>query len=69
VPVAPDVDIVDLARRADGLTGADLETLCKKATLLAIAEFQSGARGMPFVVHQRHFLTVLESGPSLETAS
>ena len=69
VPVAPDVDYVDLARRADGLTGADLETLCKKATLLAIAEFQSGARGRPFVVHQRHFLTVLESGPSLETAS
>jgi transitional endoplasmic reticulum ATPase len=78
VPIAPDVDIVDLARRADGLTGADLETLCKKATLLAIAEFQSGARGRPFVVHQRHFLTVLESeaissgcgsGPSLETAS
>ena len=34
-----------LARRADGLTGADLESLCKKATLLAIAEFQRGARG------------------------
>jgi len=69
VPVAPDVDIASLARQADGLTGADLETLCKKATLLAIAEFQSGARGRPFVVHQRHFLTVLESGPSFETAS
>ena len=69
VPVAPDVDIVELARRADGLTGADLETLCKKATLLAIAEFQSGVRDWPFVVHQRHFLTVLESGPLLETAS
>ncbi len=69
VPVAPDVDIVELARRADGLTGADLETLCKKATLLAIAEFQSGVRGAPFVVHQRHFLTVLESGSSLETTS
>jgi transitional endoplasmic reticulum ATPase len=78
VPIAPDVDIVALARRADGLTGADLETLCKKAALLAIAEFQSGARDWPFVVHQRHFLTVLESepitwgsssGPSIETAS
>jgi transitional endoplasmic reticulum ATPase len=69
VPMAPDVDVADLARRADGLTGADLETLCKKATLLAIAEFQRGARGRPFVVHQRDFLTVLESGPSIETAS
>jgi transitional endoplasmic reticulum ATPase len=64
VPIAADVDIVGLARRADGLTGADLEALCKKATLLAIAEYQSSARGGPFVVHERDFLTVLESGAS-----
>ncbi len=69
VPLAPDVDIMELARRADGLTGADLETLCKKATLLAIAEFQHGARGSPFVVHMRDFSTVLESGPSIEVSS
>ena len=69
VPIAPDVDVEDLARRAEGLTGADLETMCKKAALLAIAEFQRGSRGKPFVVHQRHFLTVLERGPSLETGS
>ena len=69
VPTAPDVDVADLAARAEGFTGADLETLCKKATLLAIADFQRGARGGPFVVHQRHFLTILESGPSIETAS
>jgi len=69
VPIAADVDIEELASRADGLTGADLETLCKKATLLAIAEFQSGARGKPFVVYRRDFLTVLDSGPSIETAS
>ena len=66
VPLAPDVDLVELARRADGLTGADLETLCKKATLRAIAELQRGARGRPFVVHERDFLTVLEGGPSIE---
>jgi transitional endoplasmic reticulum ATPase len=64
VPIAADVDIVDLAHRAEGLTGADLETLCKKATLLAIAEFQGGDRNTPFVVHARHFLAVLESGAS-----
>ena len=69
VPMAPDVDLEELARRADGLTGADLEALGKKATLLAIAEFQRGARGKPFVVHQRDFLMVLESGPSIETSS
>jgi transitional endoplasmic reticulum ATPase len=69
VPIAPDVDIVELARRAEGFTGADLETLCKKATLLAIAEFQSGPRRKPFLVRDRDFLTVLESGPSIEASS
>ena len=69
VPIAPDVDIEALARRADGLTGADLETMCKKATLLAIAEYQRGGRGKPFVVHGRDFLAVLEDGPSLEAST
>jgi len=69
VPLALDVDLDALARRADGYTGADLETLCKKATLLAIAEFHSGARGKPFLVHERDFLAVLENGPSTEAAS
>ena len=66
VPLAPDVDIAELARRADGFSGADLETLCKKATLLAIAEFQRGARDRPFVVKMRDFSTVLDSGLSIE---
>ena len=55
VPLAPDVDLEELAGRTEGLTGADIESLCKKATLLAIAEFQSGAHGAPFVVSQRDF--------------
>ena len=69
VPVALDVDLDALASRAHGYTGADLETLCKKATLLAIAEFHSGARGKPFLVHERDFLAVLQNGPSTEAAS
>jgi transitional endoplasmic reticulum ATPase len=60
VPLARDVDIEALARRADGFTGADVETLCKKATLLAIAEYQRGARDKSFVVHQSDFDAVLE---------
>src|SRR5712672_2644830 len=47
VPLAPDVDFDDFARRMDGVTGADIESLCKKAALVAIAEFQSGARVAP----------------------
>jgi SpoVK/Ycf46/Vps4 family AAA+-type ATPase len=45
----------------DGLTGADIESICKKATLLAIAEFQAGSRVAPFVVLRADFLAVLES--------
>ena len=61
VPLAPDVDFEEFAGRMEGLTGADIESLCKKATLLAIAEFQDGTRGAPFVVSRSDFLAVLES--------
>jgi transitional endoplasmic reticulum ATPase len=60
VPLAPDVDLDALAARAEGFTGADVETLCKKATLLAIAEYQHGARDQSFVVGARDFDAVLE---------
>jgi SpoVK/Ycf46/Vps4 family AAA+-type ATPase len=59
VPLAPEVDIEVLAGRAEGFTGADVETLCKKATLLAIARFQGGVSGS-FIVRQRDFDAVLE---------
>jgi transitional endoplasmic reticulum ATPase len=61
VPLAPDVDFADFAERMEGLTGADIESICKKATLLAIAEFQAGRRGAPFVVLRADFLAVLDS--------
>jgi len=55
VPLAADVDVDDLARRTEELTGADLESLCKKATLVAIAEYQRGSRPAPFVVTKSDF--------------
>jgi transitional endoplasmic reticulum ATPase len=61
VPLAPDVDFRDFAERMEGLTGADIESICKKATLLAIAEFQAATRVAPFVVLREDFLAVLES--------
>jgi SpoVK/Ycf46/Vps4 family AAA+-type ATPase len=67
VPLAPDVDFEEFAARTEGLTGADIESLCKKATLLAIAEFQDGTRAAPLVVLRGDFLAVLKSdcgGPS-----
>jgi transitional endoplasmic reticulum ATPase len=61
VPLAPDVDFDEFAGRMEGFTGADIESLCKKATLTAIAEFQDGTRVAPFVVLRKDFLAVLES--------
>jgi transitional endoplasmic reticulum ATPase len=61
VPLAPDVDFEEIASRLEGFTGADIESLCKKATLLAIAEFQDGTHEAPFVVGRSDFLAVLDS--------
>jgi transitional endoplasmic reticulum ATPase len=61
VPLTPDVDFEEFAGRMEGLTGADIESLCKKATLSAIVEFQDGTRRAPFVVLRSDFLAVLES--------
>jgi transitional endoplasmic reticulum ATPase len=61
VPLAADVDMAELICRTDGLTGADIESLCKKATLLAIAEFQERTASAPFVVRRSDFLAILDS--------
>jgi transitional endoplasmic reticulum ATPase len=61
IPLAPDIDLEALASELDGATGADIESLCKKATLLAISKFQEGAHAEPFVVRRNDFLTVLDS--------
>jgi transitional endoplasmic reticulum ATPase len=61
VPLAPDVDIDEFASRTEGSTGADIESLSKKATLLAIAKYQEGAQTTPFAVRRSDFQSVLDS--------
>ncbi|MHB8216293.1 MAG: AAA family ATPase [Candidatus Sulfotelmatobacter sp.] len=61
VPLASDVDFEDFAARMEGLTGADIESLCKKATLSAVAEFQDGTRAAPLLVLRNDLLAVLDS--------
>ncbi|MGA9508780.1 MAG: AAA family ATPase [Candidatus Sulfotelmatobacter sp.] len=61
IPLAPDIDFEDFGKWTEGLTGADIESLCKKATLLAIVEFQDGTRSAPFTVLRTDFLSVLDS--------
>ena len=60
VPLAPDVDLAELAEQTDQLTGADLESVCKRAALLAISAFQKSERGEGFVVRRQDFLTALQ---------
>ena len=59
IPLAGDVDIEEIARSTDGLTGADIESLCKKATLLAISDYQKAKSGAAFIVSRTDFDAVL----------
>ncbi|MFZ1009874.1 MAG: AAA family ATPase [Candidatus Sulfotelmatobacter sp.] len=61
VPLAPEVDFNEFAEQMEDFTGADIESLCKKATLSAIVEFQNGTRRAPLIVLRSDFLAVLES--------
>jgi transitional endoplasmic reticulum ATPase len=48
LPLAEDVELSDLARRADGLTGADLAALCQRAALEEIRTIiQAEKNGLP----------------------
>jgi transitional endoplasmic reticulum ATPase len=60
IPLAPDVDVNHLAERTAEMTGADIESVCKKATLLAISELQNRRRPT-FEVTLRDFEAVLVS--------
>lgn len=37
-PVHPDTDLAELARQTEGMVGSDIAHICKRATMLAIAE-------------------------------
>ena len=38
-PLGEDIDLKNLAKETEGLTGADIEAICQKASVLAIREF------------------------------
>ena len=43
--LATDVDLRDLTRRTDKMVGADIELICRKATMLAIKEYIQAIEG------------------------
>jgi transitional endoplasmic reticulum ATPase len=59
VPLDSDVNFQELGAQTEGFTGADIESLCKKATLAAIVEFQDKKRDAPLAVLKNDFLAVL----------
>ncbi|HDI75013.1 MAG TPA: AAA family ATPase [Thermoprotei archaeon] len=55
MPLAPDVNLEEIAKKTQGYTGADLAALCREAAMIALRE-----SGKPTRVSQKHFLKALE---------
>jgi transitional endoplasmic reticulum ATPase len=56
-PLAKDISLEDMAQETDGLVGADLASICQKASLLAIREFLANQEQdlEKFTLEKRHF--------------
>ena len=64
MPLAEDVRVAELVERTQGLTGADLEGLCRRAAMAAMREFLRTQKTTPsdcsrFQIHAQHFESVL----------
>ena len=64
-PLAKDVDFKILSKDTEGLTGADIETICKKASILAIREFVEAGMNdyQKFQITNKHLRTCLNNNP------
>ncbi len=61
-PLADDIDIASLAKDSEDLVGADIESVCRKASMGAIRAFiEAGAKDYSgFIISNRHFQEALE---------
>ena len=61
-PLADDIDIASLAKDSEDLVGADIESVCRKASMGAIREFieTEGEDYSGFMISNRHFQEALE---------
>ena len=61
-PLAQDVDFKTLSKETEGLTGADIENICKKASILAIREFvqRKETNKKKFKINIQYFKEVLK---------
>lgn len=67
-PLDKDVDLKELVNKTDTLTGADIEAICRQASMLAIREFLQKVKGKPdkkaieeFSIKKKHFDEALKS--------
>ncbi len=61
-PIARDVRVADLVTATDGLSGADLEGLCRQAALQALKDHLAGdARGKDLTITAAHFDRILKA--------
>jgi transitional endoplasmic reticulum ATPase len=66
-PLGPDVDFQELAKRTADYVGADIEALCREASMMAIRDYISGsmspeeakAKAVDIKVTMKHFETAL----------
>ena len=66
-PLAKDISLEDLAQETDGLVGADLASICQKASLLAIREFLASQEEdlEKFTLEKRHFMEEMKDAIAL----
>ncbi|MBL7213946.1 MAG: CDC48 family AAA ATPase [Desulfobacteraceae bacterium] len=60
-PLGPDIDLKSLAKATEGLVGSDIESVCRKASMMAIREFiESGKEDYSdFKISSGHFQQAL----------
>jgi len=57
-PLAGDVDLMELARTAEGMTGSQIASICRSATMIAISELIRASEKEPasnLLIHGVHF--------------
>jgi transitional endoplasmic reticulum ATPase len=61
-PIGSDVTLESLARETDGLVGADIASICQKASLLAIREFlESKEEDLEkLVIEKKYFIEAMK---------
>jgi len=63
-PLGKDINLNSLASESDGMTGAEIASICQKASLLAIREFlESKERDLKKLkIEKKHFVEAMKNG-------